>query len=160
MTTHNPYTPPLAPVADSIESAAPVLKPWQVKYAVYLFWASFVFGILSFVLAPDKTGVYAGDALPIQVIVGVFVLATLAFACLLIICIGWGHRWARIIYSALVVWGCIDAYQVLGESFARSWMDGVVYLLASVTDVAGVVLLLTPPANAWFREVAARRRAT
>ena len=118
--THNPYAPPIAPVADS-NTAAAIVRPWQVKFAVYLFWASFALGLLGFVLVPESTGISSGEPLGLQVIVGAFVVVTLAFVCLLIVCIGWGHRWARIVYAALVLWGCISGFQAYGEILARSW---------------------------------------
>jgi hypothetical protein len=157
--THNPYAPPSAPVTDSI-APAPIVKPWQVTYAVYLFWASFALAILTYVLAPDWTGIEETDDFALQVVIIIFLAAMVAFAALLIVCIGWGHRWARIVYSAFVVWSCIDAYQMVGESFARFWLEGAVYLLSFVTDLAGVVLMFTPPANAWFRALAQWRRST
>ncbi len=154
--THNPYSPPSAPVADA--EAAPIAMPWQINVSTWLIGISLVLGIVGFGMEPASLGFDAADDGALIVIMLTMVVAILGAVVLLAICIRRAHRWARIVYSALVLLNLISAYEDVPESFASSWYFGVLYLVAALLDLATVVLLFTPAANAWFRQWRAARR--
>ena len=146
---HNPYSPPIAPVADA--ALVPKMpRPWQVAVAVCLVWLSMLISAVGIAIEPSSLDI--GDvglmiyALFAAAALGLFLLVIFAS-----VCIASGQRWARIIYSALVVLSLLDVYSHTAKVFANSWTLGAFDLLGTAVDVTTVILMFTPPANAWFR---------
>ena len=158
MTTHNPYSPPAAQVADA--SVPAVQRPWQMKVAVRLLWASIVIGLVGIGFEPATISSTI-EKLPLFGVVVVLSAMVVMFAMIavVIVCIARGHRWARIVYSALVALNFIGIYGGVTSSFAISWYYGALYLLGIAVDLTSVILMFSPPANRWFRELTAQRRA-
>lgn len=150
--SHNPYTPPIAPIRDS-EPATP--PPWQVKTAVWLIWISLGISVVFYLVLPEDSDLSAlGDSVLLTVALVSLGLAIVVMG-LLSFFILRAHRWARIVYSALVVLGLISTIRGVTEEMPDSWIVGVVMLLSIAVDLTSVVLLYTPPANTFF----AKRRA-
>jgi hypothetical protein len=149
---HNPYSPPSAPT-ELKEAPAVLPSPWQVRAAVWLIWISLAMSLGVYALEPMTPDLE--EALEeefVLVFAGIFAVVTLGLMALLSYFILRAHRWARIVYSALVVLSLTGAVAEVPETFAQSWYYGVLYLLTIAIDVATVVLLFTPPANEWFRK--------
>ena len=75
----------------------------------------------------------------------------LALACLVFTAIWKGWRWGRILYAVVVVLGVVSAFTAVPVWFQRSLFLGVTDLLSNLADIAALVMLFTPAANAWFR---------
>jgi hypothetical protein len=155
--THNPYTPPAAVVADAATTALPP-RPWQMKAALTLILLSLAIGLVSLALNPEalELGGMNGQQ---YAIVGTFCLVFLGLVAGVIVCVWRAHRWARIVYSALVVISLMGEFSDLPMAMQQPWVYNVLYLLSILADFATLVLLFTPAANAWFRAHHAARRA-
>jgi len=77
-----------------------------------------------------------------------------------------GRNWARITHLVLVIIGMLSygaavvaAYWLVpGEKlFDEDWYLNVLFALETVLNMAGVLLLFTPGANAWYRAMRAAR---
>jgi hypothetical protein len=153
--SHNPYTPPSTPVTDHQPAALPT--PWQVKAAVWLIWISLAIGAVSITLGPDdpELGEFRDLGEAFLLLIALVVAGLVVVVALLSYFILRAHRWARIVYAALVVLGLLNEIGGLMDGLPQGWVDSVIYLLSISVDVSSIVLLFTPPANAWF----AKRRA-
>ncbi len=153
--SHNPYTPPGAPIEDIEPVALPT--PWQVRAAVWLIWISLAISAIFYALGPDDPEL--GEFQDLGESFLLFIALTLAGVVILMALLSYfilrAHRWARIVYAVLVVLGLLGTFGGLIDEFPSGWLDGVMYLLSISVDVSSIVLLFTPPANAWF----AKRRA-
>lgn len=154
--THNPYTPPAAAVADTATSALPP-RPWQMKAALALILLSLAIGFVSLAMNPEALEL-GGMNSQQYVIMGAFCLLFLGLVAGVIACAWRAHRWARIVYSALVVISLIGEFSDLPKAMQQPWVYNVLYLLSLLADCATLVLLFTPAANAWFRAHHVARR--
>lgn len=148
-TNPNPYAPPAAPVAD-IEEAR--IRPWRVKAALLLYCSSIALAVPEMIQGMrdlnEASETYEFERVAMLVGFAIaFALGTLIFIAL------WkGWRWGRIVYAALVVLALIASFSSVPESFSLHWLYGVANLASSALDLTAVVLLFSPPANAWFRK--------
>lgn len=155
----NPYAPPSSSVAD-VENSVPIERPKPVKTALVLCWISLVLTLPLMVegfLGIMNAG--AGEAPAAYfAILGVFYVAVLVLAVCVIVFIGRARNWARIVYAVLTGLSLISTIASLPAILGRTWYSGPLELLTTAMDVAIVVLLFLPAANAWFR-VRGRRPA-
>jgi hypothetical protein len=154
----NPYSPPSARVAD-FEPPGSRDRPVIVRRAVYLLWASFGLTILTIVhegLQPDPD-VSQGVALAIVV----FVIGTgAAFAVWLNTAAWRGKGYARWVMAVLTVSGFALIYWVdrtMPEIPPSPWFIQVIDVLSWAITILGNAMLFAPSANAWYREMSARR---
>ena len=148
--SENPYAPPAAQVADIEGSTASLERPRLVVVGIGLLALDLVLGIVGMLWSA------AGSSLVLNaVILGVMGLFTW-FA--------WeGRNWARIVHLAVLLLAVLAttlAIVVLRANPQLATMGGEVFLngwsvLTNLLNVAGVVLLFTPPANAWYRAMRA-----
>ena len=157
--SENPYAPPKSSVAD-VENSVPIERPKPVKTALVLCWISLVLTLPLMVegfLGVMNAG--AGEAPAAYfAILGVFYVAVLVLAVCVIVFIGRARNWARIVYAVLTGLSLISTIASLPAILARAWYSAPLELLTTAMDVAIVVLLFLPAANAWFR-VRGRRPA-
>jgi cell division protein FtsW (lipid II flippase) len=155
----NPYAPPSSAVAD-VESGVPLERPKPVKLALILCWISLVLA-LPLIAEASVQEVDAGDGASSPLyyaVMGLFYVALLVLAAWVIVMIGRARNWARIVYAVLTGLSLISTITSFPEILQRPWYSGPVELLSTVMDLAIVVLLYLPAANAWFR-VRGRRLA-
>ena len=145
---HNPYTPPDAPVTNIGFAPAPP-RPWQLKAALGIMSLALLVTLLNVTMRPVVLTMNHDETL--EIIRQVVYLLMFALLVVLVVCTGRGHRWARIVYSALAVMSLVGALGGLPASFPRPRFDRVLYLLSITADSATVVLLFTPASNARFR---------
>ena len=74
----------------------------------------------------------------------------------LLVFVGKGQRWARILYVAWVGTSLLRAFKGLPGAVPDPAFERLLYLLNLMMDVATAVLLFLPASNAWFH---ARRLA-
>lgn len=153
--SHNPYTPPSAPIEDLEPAVLPT--PWQVRAAVWLIWISLAITGVFYAIGPEdpELGELRDLGESFLLIIALTLAGLVIVMALLSYFILRAHRWARIVYAVLVVLGLIGTFGGLIDEFPSGWLDGAMYLLSISVDVTSIVLLFTPPANAWF----AKRRA-
>jgi hypothetical protein len=147
----NPYAPPAAKVSD-VDAGEPLPRPRAVTRAIQLFWISFVLTLL-FVFVGDDLLPGSGDTESIAaVVIGfIFALAVLAFLIRVVVQIGRAKSWARVAYVILAVLGWLLSLSDLPGMFSQPWYSWSWDLASAAIDVAIVVLLYSPAANAWFR---------
>ena len=153
--THNPYAPPGAVVADAPDPPS-MPRPWQVSWASWMCVLSVAAGIPDFTreVVTDTNR----DAMGVAwfVLLGIVIAVFAAFAAWVIPSIYRGHRWARVAYCVYALLGILGLFSWLSEKFAVAWYFGVLSLLGTALDLAVVVLLFLPAANAYFDQRRAR----
>ena len=149
---HNPFTPPGATVTD-VELAPPPPRPWSLKLALTLMWISQASPLAGYLFDPASLHLPAGLIRTELMILGVIMLILAALIVALILCVGRGQRWARIVYSALVIMNLINSFRGLSNFFHFTMSFRVVYLVNGVADIATVLLLFIPATNRWFNAV-------
>jgi hypothetical protein len=156
----NPYAPPSARVADA-EAAGPLERPPSVIRAVYLLWASFVLifpSTIYDVLHPEPDTALGENLSVFASIVGLSALYSYWLNGA-----AWkGKGYARWVLAVLSVAGYTLIFGVWFNDMAYEflqypWYVQVCDLLIYVTEIAGIILLFTPSANAWYCEMRARR---
>jgi len=96
---------------------------------------------------------------PELAIVGALMLFFVGLLAALVACIWRAHRWARIVYSALVMLSLIGELRNLPVALELPWGKLALYLLSLTLDSATLVLLFVPATNAWFQAMRAARLA-
>jgi len=154
----NRYAPPVAPVADA-DAGAALTRPRNVKLGCWILWAELVIGLPGFFyqMFTPPPGVEAGIPHVIYIVVMIITLGIfLLFAWFTYM--AWdGRNWARILYLVLISLGLLFSFWALPKAFEKSTYDGVIYIVQTVMSIVGVVLLFSPPANAWYRAMKAAR---
>ena len=139
-------------------------RPPSVDIAVKLIWATIALSVLSaiatFLLldsiidqqleAAGVSETISSDSVRSIAIAGaVFgLIISVGIATLLVIFIGKGHNWARIVYTLLA------ALAALGSVFgfaSQPIVLTVISLLSLLLTIVAVVMLFRPDANAWFK---------
>jgi hypothetical protein len=150
--THNPFTPPATPVADlPPEVAVAPQRPWQVRLAVWICFLSAASQLPAlFFLVPGwlQQG-YAPLYVALNALIVVCVFVALAA---MYVFIYRRHRWARLLYVALVLLDFAFAYKLAPGRLAAGWYWASTYLFVIAADLVNLVLLLSPASNAWFRD--------
>ena len=145
----NPYAPPSAHVAD-IESAQNfAAKPIQVKVAVVIVWLTWGVGLIRAAISLQPLHVQ-GYALLVAALVLVSLSALLA---LWTYRISRGGRWARLTYGLMVTAGVLIYLVGFVKSSLTMQLDFLLLASQTVLQMIAVVLLFTPPANRWFRQI-------
>jgi len=145
----NPYAPPAAKVAD-VETDRAMERPREVTLAVWLCWLSIVValpaivdGYIEFVVQETDRAASIGYIVinVMMYAIGIWVILALSRA----------RRWARVAYVALALLGILGNISAWDQYQARPWYAGSTMFLSSFVDIAVVVLLFRPAANAWYR---------
>jgi hypothetical protein len=148
--TNDLYAPPRAAVADVIPG--PIMaRPWQVTLAVRLAWLSL---FLPLPAIYDELFVSTSAEASPPMLLGFFLTTyaiLIALLIVLFVSMARGYRWARIVYSALVLWGLFEMFRSVPAEFERTWYFGVLHVVENLIGAATLWLLFTGPANAWFR---------
>ncbi len=161
--SHNPYTPPAAPVADPVGTDVDPEGSRDVLKTNMLLWISLGLGVVNYVL--DVSRLAAQASLMIALI-------ALAFGVGIGILMNWwfthklkaGRNWMRILLTVfgilavvvpLVFW---DFYKAaLTAQYASSTMKAVVGALQYSSWVVAIVFLHTKRSRDWFAAMNARR---
>ena len=141
----NPYSPPTASVADP-PPGAPLARPVVIRHAVQLLWISFGVGFLGGIF-------HSSPSEPWTINVG-FMAAFGSILAWLIVKIAGRRNWARITYLILAVLSDVDSVTSLQSSSDLYHAHPGVLVLdiaGIVLEAAGLCLLFTRSANAWFR---------
>jgi hypothetical protein len=154
----NPYSPPSARVAD-FDPPGSIERPVIVIRAVYLLWASFALTIVAILyegLQPDPD-VNQGLALAITLVaigVGTAIAVWLNTA-------AWrGRGYARWVMAVLTVIGFGFIFwmeRAMPEIPPSAWYIQVIDVISWITSILGNAMLFAPGANAWYRQMRARR---
>ena len=147
--SENPYAPPSSQVADIEGDTAALVRPLLVKVGIGLLAVELVLSLARLFI--DEESLYTA------VIIGVMGLITVA---------AWqGRNWARIVHLALLVLAVVATTVAIAVVRANPELapgGGQMFfqpmsLAQNVLSVAGVLLLFTPAANAWYRAMKAAR---
>jgi hypothetical protein len=141
----SPYTPPKADVKDVGPERALAERPRQVVYAVVLLWISLVLGV--------PVAYWEHQRAPAEVAPVYWVLAALIFglAILVIVFLGRGHNWARIVLLVLVVISFLSFLGTIGEILSHPAIEIVLNVVTLVIDAVAAYLVFTKPGALWFR---------
>jgi|SRR6185436_4377560 len=152
---HNPYDPPAATVAD-VERVPPPVKPWQMKTALAFMWISFTCLVMPGFMHPGSMGSGFAPGVRSDFALVLTYLTLIGLLAGLLVFVGKGQRWARILYVAWVGTNLLRAFKGLPGAVPDPAFERLLYLLNLMMDVATAVLLFLPASNAWFH---ARRLA-
>jgi len=154
----NPYAPPTAPVNDPAAAVeAPMDRPRTVTLAVRLMWVSMVIGALNLIfgwndlMAMDEIAKDApANALGvIKAVVVVMLVISFAFYSWVIVKMGQGRNWARVVLVILM------ALSLLSNPFSGIPKLGVLLGLMGVVtfalELASLVLIYMPASRPWFQ---------
>jgi hypothetical protein len=146
MDSDNPYSPPRAAVADT-DTVVP--RPSRVTRAVVLLWVALPFMAAREILDLWSAAPEFIDQIPV-------LLATLIVAALMLVVwlvIVWGvakgKRWARIACAVVFLVRIVSFIRFLPSG--ETTLEWTLYAVEFALVLAAVILLFTPPANAWFR---------
>lgn len=155
----NRYSPPSAPVAD-IENEVSLERPQLVVLAVRLLWASFVLSLPGVVydLANPQPDVPRGMLIAMSLI-GLAI--TFALSLWLNTAAWKGRSYARWVMAVLMLIGIAVMgafFKVVFEAWTQMpWYLTILGGLTMFLNAFGNALLFVPSANAWYREMRARR---
>jgi hypothetical protein len=130
-----------------------------LKAALALIFISLAFEIASGAIDPSTLGFEAGMERPELVFMAAILVVLFGLFFALVFCVWRGHRWARIVYSALTVLGVIASLVDLPSISGQPPGYRVLYLLAIAADSATVIVLFMPATNSWFLAARAARLA-
>lgn len=150
----NPYAPPTAIVTD-VESPVSLDRPPIVVLAVRFLWGGFAVAFVS--------SVYGIFTLPENVpkaFVIMFTLIGLAIAAAIsygIFTAAWrGRGWARWVIAALVAFAIAvvaGMWVFLPNAPVFPWQTSAAFIIRMTFYITAVVLLFSPAANVWYREM-------
>jgi cation transport ATPase len=167
----NPYAPPTSEVADVESENGTMERPRIVTQGIWLLWVYLVISLPAVILEgfvtptsteddPDRTLRTFQTAATVVSIVLIAVMALLTW-------FAWkGRNWARITHLVLLTVGVLMSGLAMvvsywlapeAEIFSDEWYLSVLFVLQSVLNAAGVLLLFTSAANAWYRAMRAAR---
>jgi Ca2+/H+ antiporter len=156
----NRYAAPAAAVAD-LDEAAITDRPNNVVIAVYLLWFQLAIGIPGMVyqVLNPSTEVAAGAMrTALFVTTSLIVIGSVALYAFLNWKCWQGRNWARIVHLIFLILGLVMIFWALRATFTQSRIQGVVYIVQMMLNVAAVVLLFTRPASAWYKALRDARR--
>lgn len=144
---HNPYAPPSSAVADAPESA--IARPADHVRAMKLLWISFVLGTISVVT------ILTGLPPPVWVFLLIFIGMTFGLWAWVVVQIGRGRNWARIVYLALVFLSIVTTlyqWRTRVAVYATQPITAVLALTQIFLQLATAYFLITVPTRTWFRQ--------
>lgn len=147
----NPYAPPVSPVADPTELRGP--RPKEVTRAVRLLWVSLVLSIAGLFMQPTRAASHEEQVVVTTTLVvgGVIGFGLWGWVLLKI---GAGRNWARIVFIVLTIIGLAITPFVMPYSlsvYRTQPLSGVSAAANAILELAALYLLLTAPARAWFK---------
>jgi hypothetical protein len=120
-------------------------KPLEIRRATNLVWVSLAVGLVKTSLQwPYLT------ALSSIALTGFILVFTLAIVGFLILKIGQGRNWARIVFLVFSALGFLPFLFVLRSEFARSPALGTLSVLQVGLQLFALLLIFTSPGKEWF----------
>ena len=120
-------------------------RPLPVRAALALLWAALVVAVAASLLYYLSEGVRLEFADVGGHLLGYAIMA------MLLLGIGAGNAWARILFVVLLGWKlALAAINLLLQTMQLPWLYGLDLALLLV-QCAAVALLFRPASNAWFR---------
>lgn len=149
--SENPYAPPSSQVADIEGDTKSLERPRLVQVGIGLLAIDLLLGVVS---------LFSNGA-P-NVLLNVLILGLMG----LITWLAWqGRNWARIVHLVVLLLAVVFTTLAImalranpalspgaGQFFFNAWS-----IAQNLLNLAGVILLFTPPANAWYRAMKAAR---
>jgi hypothetical protein len=132
-----------------------------VVIGVSLLWIQLALGIPGMVYQALNPGVEITEEMVrtiALVTMAVVMLGSVALYSLLNWKCWQGRNWARIVHLVFLGLGLAMTFWALPQTFSRSTMLGVMYVVQTLLSVAAMVLLFSRPANAWYRALREARR--
>jgi hypothetical protein len=155
----NRYAAPASMVADPEEPAI-VGRPRNVVIGVYLLWIELALGIpgmFSQILSPSSE-IPDGQIRSVYFVVMTLIMVG---SVALYSWLNWkcwkGRHWARVVHLVFLGFGLVVIFWALPATLAASTLLGVVYIVQTILNIAGVALLFSRPANAWYQGLRATR---
>jgi hypothetical protein len=143
----DPYTPPKAAVSDLELDRDTRAKPKEVKIALSLIWASIGIGLINSVFDPTLRSVFATTPL----FAWITLLLTVGITVLLIVFLGRGKNWARIVFLVFFILGAILMLFELQNTFQTWWPTAVVNVAQAAMQALALYLVFTVPGSHWYR---------
>ncbi len=122
------------------------IKPREVRWAISLFWASLAVG-------PIKTAMewrHLKTLGPISFVLFTLII-TIGFLSFLVWKLAIGKDWARITFMVLFVLGLPFGVPLIRAEFGRQPTVGILGVIQTMMQVAGLWLVFTAPGKNWFK---------
>lgn len=144
----DPYIPPRAPVADLDLQSNVRVRPPEIKTAIALVWASIGLGVISSLFDPTVRELYVTA----PTIVAAIWIGTFAVIAALLLFVGRGHNWARILFLVLTALGTVIVVVGIGDAFRVWWPSAVLSIVQTLMTFAALYFLFSSPGSQWFRK--------
>jgi len=153
----NRYAPPTAPVGE-LEPAG-LTRPQYVKLGCWILWVELLVGLPRFFtqMVNPPPGVESGIPHVIYMVAMIIALGIMLLLAWFTYMAWDGRNWARIVHLVLASLAVLFSFWGAPKAFEQSTFDGVMYVVQTAMSIAGVILLFSPPANAWYKAVKAAR---
>jgi hypothetical protein len=157
--SHNPYSPPEAPVGEAAAEHPRIPRPRQIEWASWCLWASVVVGFATLFLSdevklavaempPDLQGMATGAMIALF---GVLTALYLWF----IARMRAGRNWARVVLLIFSLLGLLSDLTPSDVSEAAAMLAS--RALDVVLQIAAIVLMFGRASSEWFRQVRSGR---
>jgi hypothetical protein len=146
MTDDKRYAPPATSVADPERVPLLAARPQQVRVAVALLWASFVLGIVAWLLSSLRDP-ETGFSVLVLVITGLL----FAFSVLLNVMVYRGRNWARVVVLVFVALAGLLLLAPIEEASSPSMAEQVINLVTIALECVAMFLVFTQPGSLWFK---------
>jgi hypothetical protein len=158
MNANNPYEAPKAVVADvpDVNRTGPPGRPLSVGIAFTLLWTSLAIGVL---LVVWRLVAMANQGIALIAGLVTFAIVTFLGAVMffwILRAVAQGRNWGRITVLVLSAVGSLATLMSIQTLMDRSAIDVIVRFAMWIT---ATVLLFTPTASAWYREMKAWRES-
>jgi hypothetical protein len=154
----NPYAPPTAQVADPSANDAPAAqRPAMVALAVKLLWAATAVSLIGVALVwgkimemPEVVSMPAGAKPVVMVIMAVMFGGSYALWCWLIVKIGRGRNWARVLLTILL--GLSLLSNLMKSDVDVGLFGKALNVVTMLIEIAAIVMLYLPASRPWFNQ--------
>jgi hypothetical protein len=159
MNANNPYEAPKAIVADlpDVHRTGPPGRPLSVGIAFTLLWASLAVGLLLVVWRLVAMANQGNALMPGLVTFAIMTILVAGLFFWILRAVAEGRNWGRMTVLVAAIVGSLATLTTFQTLMDRSAIDVIVRFVMWIT---ATVLLFTPTASAWYRDMKDWRRNT
>ena len=123
-------------------------KPAIIQSAISLLWASLAIAAVKVVL--DWANFVGRGSAAFTAFIMIFTFAVIGFV---VVKIGQGKNWARVIFLVVFVVGIVTAFLTLRSEFAQSRLLGILSIVQAALQATALYFIFTSPGKEWYRKV-------
>lgn len=124
-------------------------KPMSIIAAKNILYASLFLGIINWVISQWATDIHTSAPFAAVIVL----ILTLLVVFTLIKQIGFGRKWARVVFLVLFVAGLLAFPWTLPVLFKANFLVGVLSVFQALLQLVALVFLFSPASTQWFNRV-------